>query len=895
MAVSFRLIRGSFFSVRKDRSTKYTKRHETKTRVQPALYKAKTNESCRMQMKRRMLQTTLERVIAFLVLVALASSIAITVPAQETPAEPTSSITKAELHQALLDLTNPWTVMCVAAHPDDEDGTTLTVLRRKYGAHTVSLFSTYGEGGQNAVGPELYEELGVIRLNETLKASEIQGSEPHFLGLKDFGFSKSMEETFRIWNREEALKRMVLKLRELRPDVIITNHDTSRGHGHHQATGQLLLEAFDAAADPKRFPEQLSNVKPWQVQRLFVRVFGGASPNTQTPAPAKIFSVDPNEIDPVRETSFAEQALAALQQHASQGPWPKTVADLIRARRIESGKLPPIKYRLVREAANAPPLPDTAGTPFQGLKLPQAVSDRFAPPTIDERPVTEFVDERGRVFNALINWRITNADATKLPEDGARLAMFEAKVNTALAVAAGVSLNISSNSPLLIRNQKNTFTVTLTNAGSKPLQITRLTFNAWGKESTLEVPDHLLADTDTSPAVEVVTPTSAPFTVPKAEHLYDSSLGIPFEATAQIDIEGAQFVIKTAKMIDVAPAVELLEISPSPCVRTEETLGRCKVLGVTFQNHLPAPFRGTMSAQITSFDTVHSYSVNRQVVLGPLEKRTDQILFDSPAPERQILRLLRSSGATTLSLHRSDTNELITERKVPLVYANATVAPDLTVAYIPSFDKTLERSLASFGVEAKALTVDDLQNQELAGYDTIIIDNRGYEAHPGLIGVNKRLMQFVQEGGTLIVFYHKDNEWNPDPAKNRPQLAPYPILLGGDRVTDENAPIRLLQPRHRLFNSPNRITQADFKNWIQERGLYYPKEWDKQYSALLSTNDPGEPQLRGGLLVGKYGLGNYIYTSMVWYRQLRAGVPGAYHMFANMISYGKNTSRKTQK
>src|SRR5215510_6581726 len=190
---------------------------------------------------------------------------------------------KAELYQALLDLTNPWTVMCVAAHPDDEDGSTLTVLRRKYGVHTVSLFSTYGEGGQNAVGPELYEELGVIRARETMSAAEVQGSEPHFLGMRDFGFSKSAEETFRAWGEKEALRRMVLQIRTLRPDVIITNHDTTSGHGHHQATGRLVLQAFDAAADPKQFPEQLSQVAVWQAQRLFVR-----APRRETTATTQV-------------------------------------------------------------------------------------------------------------------------------------------------------------------------------------------------------------------------------------------------------------------------------------------------------------------------------------------------------------------------------------------------------------------------------------------------------------------------------------------------------------------------------------------------------------------------------------------------------------------------------
>src|SRR5438067_8909971 len=207
------------------------------------------------------------------------------------------------LYQALLDLTNPWTVMCVAAHPDDEDGTSLIVMRRKYGAHTVSLFSTFGEGGQNAIGPELYEELGAIRARETMAAAEIQGSEPHFLGLQDFGYSKSADEAFQKWGHQEALRRMVLEIRKLRPDVIITNHSvTSNDHGHHQATARLELEAFDAAADPSKFPEQLKDgITVWRVQRLFVRARGN---QTQTDN-AAIVTIDPNEGDPIRGATFA--------------------------------------------------------------------------------------------------------------------------------------------------------------------------------------------------------------------------------------------------------------------------------------------------------------------------------------------------------------------------------------------------------------------------------------------------------------------------------------------------------------------------------------------------------------------------------------------------------------
>ncbi|HKC62673.1 MAG TPA: PIG-L family deacetylase, partial [Pyrinomonadaceae bacterium] len=254
------------------------------------------------------------------------------------PAQDSESV---ELYQALLDLQNPWTVMCVAAHPDDEDGTTLTILRHKYGVHTVSVFSTYGEGGQNDIGPELYEELGAIRARETKEAALVQGSEPYFLGLRDFGFSKSADEAFRVWGHDEALRRMVLKIRELRPDVIITNHDTVTGHGHHQATGRLVLEAFDAAADPQRFPEQLKNgVTPWQVKRLFVRFqfegSGSKAAEEEAQRTGKVVSINPNERDPVRGMTYAEEALQALQHHATQGPWPKT---------LPPGGRPVIRYR----------------------------------------------------------------------------------------------------------------------------------------------------------------------------------------------------------------------------------------------------------------------------------------------------------------------------------------------------------------------------------------------------------------------------------------------------------------------------------------------------------------------------------------------------------------------
>lgn len=802
--------------------------------------------------------------------------------AQDSAAVPeTQSITKAELHQALLDLTNPFTVMCVAAHPDDEDGTTLTTLRRKYGVHTVSLFTTYGEGGQNAIGPELYEELGVIRAKETMRASEIQGSQPHFLGLKDFGFSKSSEETFRIWGREESLRRMVLKIRELRPDVIITNHDTARGHGHHQATGQLLIEAFNAAADPKRFPEQLTQVQRWQAKRLFVRLFGAPAAGNSPTAPVKVVAINPNEIDQVRGVSFAEQALQALQQHASQGPWPKSMADMLRARRIESGKLPPIRYRLEREAPNAPALPDAPSTFLDNLK-PQTLTpftNAAKPLTIDGRPWTEFLDQPEVVLESVLK----SQAAAESPPEGP---WSEPRIGNALARAMGLSMAITVKAPPLIRSEKANFSITLLNSGSKPVKIDHLSFFGFGKEIAGDAPEQLLPGTEAAVDIESVTPANTPYTVPPADHLYDGSLfGVPFAAKAVIDAEGAMFEMSTSSRFDVAPAIEIKAVTPSPCVRTEETLGRCRELLLSLSNHKNEPFRGTIRMRLDRAAGLRT-EVSRPLIMLPNQTGNESILTSKKLPRPQDLRGLRRSRSAVVSIH-GPANEIITERGVELVYSNARVKPNLSVGYIPSFDQTLEQSLAALGVESKALSLTDVQNTNLLVYDTIILDNRVYEAQPKLIAANDRLLEFVNSGGTLIVFYHKSDEWNPDPNKNRPQLAPYSIILGGERVTDETAPVSFIEPRHPLLNFPNRITQADFKGWVQERGLYYPKEWDNNYTALFAMNDSGEKPLQGGLLVAKYGKGNYIYTSMVWYRQLRGGVPGAYRVFANLISYKK--------
>ena len=777
-----------------------------------------------------------------------------------------SETDKAALHQALLDLTNPWTVMCVAAHPDDEDGSTLTILRRKYGIHTVSLFSTFGEGGQNAVGPELYEELGVIRARETMAASEVQGSEPHFLGFRDFGFSKSAEETFRAWGEKEVLRRMVLQIRLLRPDVIITNHDTASGHGHHQATGRTVIAAVDAAADPKQFPEQLAQAGTWQVKRLFVRSRGEAA------AGAQIITLDPNETDPVRGTTYAQQALAGLHKHATQGPWPKTVpASGARA----------IRYSLVKQAPNSPALPANAKTPVDGLVLPEAVASKLVAPTIESKRLTEFIDRRLELLVSLLNAKrrgVFTAAKEVVATDPHRFSLMSSRLDAAIAAAAGASVALSPENAVLVPGYEARLAAVVTNGGVAEIQIKRLKFSGLGVNRNLEAAEKMLPGTDTSAEVKVNVSKTTSLSVPSSEHLYDGRLfGEPLKVDAELSIEGVSFHVENDTRRDVAPAVEIVAVDPSPYVTTPATSQRPLEFKVTLKNHLPSEFRGLLRVRGQSLET------GREIDLRPGETETSNLVVRTALPTGQI-----QGSSFAILVDQPIPKEPIAKRDVPLIYADAIVVSGRKVGYLPSYDQTLERSLAALGVDAKKLTVDEIAKSDLSSYNTIIIDNRGYEAHQDLIPVNNRLLKFAGDGGTLLVFYHRTNEWNPNEARNRPQLAPYPIIVGDARVTEEDAPVLFLQPRHPLLNFPNRITQKDFADWVQERGLYFPREWDQQqYTAVLSTSDKGEPPLKGGLLVASYGRGNYIYTSYVWYRQLRAGLPGGYRIFANLISYGR--------
>jgi LmbE family N-acetylglucosaminyl deacetylase len=826
-----------------------------------------------------------------LLLLCLAALFAVPVTlAQQTVTLTTNARSeRAALHQSLLDLSNPWTVMCVAAHPDDEDGATLTVLRRKYGVHTVTVFSTYGEGGQNATGPELYEELGAIRARETLAAAEIQGSEAWFLALRDFGFSKSAEEAFRIWGHDEALSRLVLKIRTLRPDVIITNHDADSGHGHHQATGRLVLEAFDAAADERRFPEQLRKpgVRPWQAQRIFVRVkyesgTGSRALEEAAERAGKIITVNPNERDALRGSTYAEQALQALHRHASQGPWPQAVP--------ESG-VPLIRYRLAREADRAVPLPANAQTFLDELRLPAEVAALFAPPTIDNRPLVDFIAQPERVFDAIMTARKEgrlSSQNTANKIEPPQLKLIKERTQSALAASSGITATLTPQEKVFVPQTQASFSLTISNRGQRAATIKGVQVSSWQGLRNVKFPALLMPGATLKRTLTINVPKNIEVNLPRSAHLYDERLfGQQVRALIKVAVKDESFSLPVNAQVDIAAAVEVARISPSPFVFTPGNINRPQSFTFNIINHQRAAFAGRVGsvnpADRFSFSNVAfnlASNEARNIAVRMPDNMVGALAFDARQSSPAMPKNLR------FMIYPARSSKPITQGTIPIIYSDARVAPNLRVGYIRSFDDTLRDALGALGVEAKELTIDDVRAGDLRGYSTIIVDNRGYQAHAELVSLNSRLLEYVHTGGTLIVFYHKANEWNPDAQKKRTQLAPYPITLGNARVTNEAAPVAFMEADSALLNFPNKIETKDFDGWIQERGLYYPKEWDARYSAPLSTGDAGEAPLRGGLLAADYGRGQYIYTSIVWYRQLRAGIPGAYRLFANMISYG---------
>lgn len=708
----------------------------------------------------------------------------------------------------------PLVVMNLAAHPDDEDGRTLTYYRRAKNAIAYSVIYTRGEGGQNEIGPELYEDLGAIRTDETERAARILGSQTYFLNFKDFGYSKKASEAFSFWGGEdEVTARIVYLIRKLKPDVLFTNHDTLTvgprvQHGQHQAVGISTYNAFELASDPSYHPEQLEEpgVDLWQPQRLFLRRWRGSQEQYDAVIPV-------NDEDPHAKKSYSKIATQALGEHASQG-----MGMFASFRRMQENT----HFSLLRSSTDAP---------------------------LDSTNLASNLEPNNAANPDIRYW--IDSQRIRRPAQGFLLANDE-------VVVPGQSLKLKANISMY---------------GNIPLRL----------ELAGPIDTTIVFSLDNPGPMQVKVSTDAAPTIPKPTYQYNRFINSPPVVYSVYNADSDELIAADYLRMEVAPQVVITTMLD--VVRLKPGLNEIDILLSQFD---PA-------ADILNLQLAVTRNDNKTVVFQKpftfefsnttiLSKKLD---FHLPADLKDGNYTVSITGlpesATTPIV---PTNAFVTGRVF-----SVDVAENLRVGVIESYDNTLAQALSELKVDYVLLDSLALANKDFDGLHTILVDIRSYLVRGDLRRYNQDLLDWVSDGGHMIVNYQKMFEWNegyPDPfdadAKNAGNFPPYPLKLSRDRITTEDSPVSVLNPDLSIFNYPNVIDERLWDSWVQERGLYFPGEYDEQYEELFEMNDPGEEPLRSSTLMAPYGQGTYMYTALGWYRQLKVYHSGVYAFFANMIS-----------
>jgi LmbE family N-acetylglucosaminyl deacetylase len=654
--------------------------------------------------------------------------------------------------------------------------------------------------------------------------------------MPEFGYSKSREEAFSVWGREETLRRMVRKIRELRPDVIITHHGPEGGHGHHQAIGKALEDAFDVAADPEAFPEQLAEgLEPWQPARLYVRGRG-----------EDLIEINADELDPARGYTYSEIAGQALREHESQGMGFFVGFFSSRSRF-------PRTYRLVKEA-NRPAETARGRLASPGGDLFDDIPDR--------------VDKAARKISIGGAWQagLKSKVFKLLKKYGGALDNDWARANDLAAKLIGLRLDMRLSDKEVVAGQRLTISAQLADFGEPDVEggVVLLTASPW-----VDVEDNGVKvegfDSGKGLVELVVTiPSTLEPTIPHPEKLFSAHFLKPqFTLTARVRAGDAFVEVSKPVLFDVAPAVSV-EFADSPYLIREGVGGETRFeLLVTNHSAGPQEVRIAVSG-------AEGLGLEDGSVTVSLDKEGAQKLV----PVNAVVAASLAARDYSLTARVDGVGAVAggTARVVDLA-----VPANIRVGVIESYDTTFMTTLERFGVPHKAIQIGDFTPEALDSFTTIIVDIRAYLVRQDLVANNQALLDYVSRGGTVIVMYHKTFEW-------KPSFAPYPITVSRNRVTVEDAPITLLVPEHALFNVPNKIVDADWDGWIQERGLYFPNTWDDAYTALIDVADPGETPEPGSLLIAEYGKGTYVYTALGWYRQLRELHPGTVRVFANMLA-----------
>ena len=804
-------------------------------------------------------------------------------------AQPVATPNASQIQLALQKLNVLGSVLYVAAHPDDENTAVLAYLANERLLRTAYLSITRGEGGQNLLGKEQDALLGVLRTQELLAARRIDGAEQFFTRAIDFGYSKSAEETMRFWD-EEALADVVWVIRYFKPDVIINRFSPQQGgHGHHLASAILAEEAFHAAADPERFTEQLVYVEPWQAKRLLWNTW---QPNRekQDGGAAPIIEVDLGVYNPLLGQSYMEIAARSRTRHKSQGFGSS-------ARR--GSALNYFEHRLGEAAAsdlfvgidltwNRVP----GGKPIE--KLIAGVIDQFNP-SYPSRSISGLLE----VYQAL----------QRLPESH-WIDHKKQEVAELIRQCAGLWLEAISPAHALTPGDTAAVIVQAINRSTYPFILDRIYWPTDKKSPTLAAPleDNKPFTYQTTLTIPKDAELSQPFwlkhplkngssqSIPqawrhRAENPHDPAVGVALKAGGTTlyfslpvlhrwtdPIRGELY-----RPLVIVPYVSM-EPDRSVYVFADQ---KSKEVTITLRANRPA-----VSGKLT-LNLPEGWRSTPQAVDFSLAQKgeTKKLRFSLIPPAGESTGIISASADLGFRREGFSIREINYEHiPVQTVLQQAQsrlVRLDVhrtghRLGYIMGSGDEIPQALEQIGYQVDLLSDEELATIDLAVYDAIICGIRAFNTRDQLPKLQKRLLDYVHKGGAWLVQHNTRFGIRPD------DIGPYPFTIGRDRIAEEDASMLFINPDHPLLHFPNRITAADFDGWIQERGLYFASPWDDRYQTILAGADQNESVKEGALLYTRYGEGVFIYSGLSFFRQLPAGVPGAYRLFVNLIEAGKN-------
>lgn len=793
----------------------------------------------------------------------------------------------AEIYHELQKLKVVGNVLYLAAHPDDENTRLIAWLENEKKVRTAYLSLTRGDGGQNLIGTEKGDALGVLRTQELLEARNEDGGEQFFSRAKDFGYSKTADETFQKWNKEDILWDAVWVIRKFQPDVIITRFpaDERGGHGHHTASAIIAEEAFKLAADSSVFPDQLKYIDAWKTKRILwnTSVWWDRQLPEKAAKADDYVKVDIGDYNETLGLSYSEIASDARSQHRSQG---------FGSARSRGSQIEYLKH--------------TAGE--------QAESDLFEDIDLswDRIEGGEKIEEQ--IQSVIENYQIEDPTASldALVELYGMLNELPASIyktqklkdlKTIILAVSGIYAEALADEYLISREElKGSFKVVMRNLADVSLKAIRYADQVDILDSNLMENQEVSFGFTYAP--KYFTGRSHPYWLFEGGYeasaffspyeLFGSAENLRQTVNYTLNINGSAIDFEEEldyKWVDRAKGELHRDVIMSPSV----------TLSSIEESQL---FIGNESKEVRLIAEAHkdSQQVNIEAIVPEgweVEPKSQKVKIEKKGQQKNVLFSLippkesssaklnfKIGGQTAYAIQRIEYDHIrpqvmFPETSIQLVKFDLN-GKKQKLAYIEGSGDLVDENLEQIGYEVKRFTAEEFLTADLSNFQSVLVGIRAYNTEEKIASVNDLLNEFAANGGTVVVQYNTSRGLKSD------KIGPYPLTLSRGRVTDEFAEPTFLKEDHPVLKQPNRLTKADFENWVQERGLYFAGEWDSNYQAILSWSDPHEEALSGSLLVSDYGEGHFIYTGISFFRQLPAGVPGAYRLLANLLAYGQD-------